>query len=239
MSDIPSVSPPAKRRYGGVSGEERSKQRQERLLASALDVFGEMGLARATMRDICADARLAERYFYEHFSSTTEAFEAVYQQLSAELAEQVAKAVSRAPPSLSGRAGAGLKVFFQFIKDDPRRAQIVLLDGATLGHHDLHNAKASIRDFAMVLNHVAKDMYPDLPAGVNRELVVSGLIGMAVQTCIAWTRGGFQDSIESVIEHNLYAWYGLDQWYARIKSDGPPRAVQTDSPKRDALAEQC
>ena len=42
-------------------------------------------LSQATMRNICVEARLAERYFYENFANIGETFDAVYQQLTEQL----------------------------------------------------------------------------------------------------------------------------------------------------------
>lgn len=213
----PSDSPPAKRRYGGISGEERSRQRRERFLEAALEVFGKQGFSRATMRDICAEARLAERYFYENFSSLADTFEAIFQQLSDQLTVSLEQAMTAAPKTMTGQATAGLKAFYQFVRDDPRRAQIMLMDAPQFGHSNLRNNGASFRAYAILMRRTAQVIGNSLPGNVNLELVASGLIGMMMQICITWYHSGFEEPIDSVVEHTLYAWKGLERWFGEVR----------------------
>lgn len=217
MSDTPSQSPYAKRTYGGISGEERSRQRRERLLEAGLQVFGTLGFDTATMRDLCAHARLAERYFYENFANIGEAYEAIYLQLSHELVATIGEAVARVKSQdPMDKAAAGLSAYFSFIKEDPRRAQIMLLDAPKQGHNNIRQEGASINGYAHFLIDVAKAHYPRLPKSVNLDLVATGLIGLAVQTGITWYHANFEDSVDKLVEHNLYAWQGLALWFDRI-----------------------
>lgn len=216
MSDLNAPAPFAKRTYGGISGEERSRQRREKLLDSALDVFGTLGHDKATMRDICAHARLAERYFYENFANTSEAFEAVYLSLSRQLLEAMSAAVGKAPEAQPmSKAAACLRTYFRFIKDDPRRAQIMLLDAPRLGHNNIHQDGSSMAEYARFMVDTVRGHQADLPASVNLDLVSTGLIGLAVQTGVTWYHSGFKASVEQLVEHNLFAWHGLAHWLDR------------------------
>ncbi|HET6789355.1 MAG TPA: helix-turn-helix domain-containing protein, partial [Aquabacterium sp.] len=93
----PSGPPVLARPYRGISAEERRHQRREQLMEAAFEVFSTLGLARVTMRDICAQARLTERYFYDSFRSTEEAFDAVHQRQEELLFARVAQAMMTAP----------------------------------------------------------------------------------------------------------------------------------------------
>jgi AcrR family transcriptional regulator len=213
MSDQNVPASFAKRTYGGVSGEERSRQRREKLLESALEVFGTLGHDKATMRDICAHARLAERYFYENFANTSEAFEATYMQLSRELFQTLSQAVSQVSHDHAmKKASACLKAYFTFIKEDPRRAQIMLLDAPRLGHNNIHQDGSSMSEYARFMVGIVRAYQPTLSPAVNMDLVITGLIGLAAQTGITWYHSGFKASVEQLVEHNLYAWHGLAHW---------------------------
>lgn len=214
MSD-PAATPSAytKRTYGGISGEERSRQRREKLLEAGLLVFGTLGYDKATMRDICAHARLAERYFYENFANIGETFDAVYQQLTEQLHQTMSAAVLKVmdAPALD-QAAAGLRAYYTFIKEDPRRAQIMLLDAPKMGHNNILQVGATISNHAKFMAQMIQQHYPELPKSVNMDLVTTGLIGLAVQTGITWYHGKFEESIDRMVEHNLYAWHGLSSW---------------------------
>ena len=220
MSDPNAPAPFAKRTYGGISGEERSRQRREKLLESSLDVFGTLGHDKATMRDICAHARLAERYFYENFANIGEAFEAVYLTLSQQLFEALNQAVSQVPEDHAmGKASACLRAYFNFIKQDPRRAQIMLLDAPRLGHNNIHQSGSTMAEYARFMIGMVRGHQGELPAKVDLDLVATGLIGLAAQTGITWYHSDFKASVDQLVEHNLYAWHGLAHWLDRQRSE--------------------
>ena len=56
------------RRYSGLHAEERVATRRTAILAAALEVFGRQGYAATTVKQICTEAELTERYFYESFT---------------------------------------------------------------------------------------------------------------------------------------------------------------------------
>ncbi len=58
------------RRYRGVSEEVRRTERRQRFIEAGLEVFAERGYHSSTVRSICANAGLTERYFYESFSNS-------------------------------------------------------------------------------------------------------------------------------------------------------------------------
>ncbi len=214
MSDLNASAPFAKRTYGGVSGEERSRQRREKLIDSSLQVFGTLGHDKATMRDICAHARLAERYFYENFTNISEAFEVVYLMLARQLLEALQTTVSQSPEDAHpmGKAATCLRAVFQFIKDDPRRAQIMLIDAPCLGHNNIHQDGSTMSDFAHFMVGIVQGKQARIAPGTDMDLVSTGLIGMAVQTGITWYHSGFVATVDQMVNHNLYAWHGLAHW---------------------------
>jgi AcrR family transcriptional regulator len=65
---MPSSRPVAPvRPWRGVSATERTAERRERLIEAALEVFATRGYSASTVRDVCREAGLTERYFYESF----------------------------------------------------------------------------------------------------------------------------------------------------------------------------
>jgi AcrR family transcriptional regulator len=212
------------RTYSGVPQQERARLRRERLIESAIEVFGRLGLAKTTMRDICAQARLSDRYFYESFRNTQEVFDTVGQQLIEQLMMTISGAVMQAPPNEKAMLTAGLRAFLQFIKDDPRRVQIVLVDGVWMDQMKTREGKSELITYRHVIQTLTQGFYPRLSADIDINLAASGLVGTAIHTGIAWAQSGFKADIESVLTHNLTAWAGLKHWMkvAVPKSDAAP-----------------
>lgn len=205
-------SPPA-RRYGGASAAERQAQRLERLLDAGFDVFGRMGYREATMRMVCSQARLTDRYFYEHFTTVDEVFLAVHQRVSADSAKAVLTAVAGVPmDDAMVMVRAGLKAFFEFIKEDPRRAQILLMDAATSGLTSPLNINARISRYVDVMRLRLKMRYPDLPFQPDTELIMGGFVGLIIHSASVWVQRKFDTPVDTLVDHTSFSWLGLHHW---------------------------
>jgi len=204
---------PAPRRYGGVSASERQAQRRERLLDAALDVFGREGYRNTTMRLICAQARLTERYFYENFNTVDEVYLAIHKRLSGEVTQQIMlKVLAQPEDDPVAQTRAGLSAFFEYLKEDPRRAQILLLDAVTAGLTNPRNLNAAVSKYADLLKDRFRKRYKTLPPTLEIELIVGGFVGMMVHTASMWTERKFDTPVDVLVDHNVYAWMGLHQW---------------------------
>ena len=208
----------ATRTYGGVSSEERRIERRQRLIDAALEVFGTRGLGQATMRDICTKARLTDRYFYESFANVQEAFEAVYTHLRGLLLVRLRVAMASVKPEASAVTEAGLRTFFEFVKEDPRCARIMLIDVlglrySNLGRGDLPEPVFAVQPYVSMFGDFFRALYPRIgEINVDVDLVNKMLIGMTVQSAAAWAERGFDMSVDDIVRHNLFAWQGLDDW---------------------------
>ena len=84
---------PSSRPYGGVSASERLAVRRQKLLDAGLELFGTRGIAATGVGDICDQAGLTKRYFYESFQTIDELAVAVFDQVTGRLAEQIVPAI--------------------------------------------------------------------------------------------------------------------------------------------------
>lgn len=213
----------SKRRYAGASAQERQDQRRARLIEAAYDVFGTEGYANATMRLVCAKARLTERYFYESFNSLYDLFVVVHRRVSAQCGARIEASrtgVSDADPLLKSRAS--LRAFLEFIKEDPRRARIVLTDAVTTGLSSVSNVNAAVNNYVPYLRARIDMFFPHLSPDLDldMELVASGLIGLIIHVSTVWAESGFVAPVEKVLDHIIYAWRGLSLWLA--ENNKPP-----------------
>lgn len=222
------VAAVATRNWRGESPEERRVQRRERLVEACIEVFGRLGAEKATIRDICAQARLTERYFYESFRSTEDAFDTVYAQLRQDLVDKVTTALAQAPMTIPDLASAGLRAFYTYIKEDRRRAQIILIDAFYANRKSANRSRTAIKEYVQMVDRLAKALYPELPPEFDVEMLAWGLVGMAIQVGTIWAISGFKKPIDAILSHNLYAWRGLQKWveaYNRSQSMVPASAA--------------
>lgn len=215
---------PSRRRYAGASGPERQAQRQERLIDAAFDVFGRTGFRQTTLRLICAQARLNDRYFYEHFATLDDIFMAVHKKLSAEVAMKIWSGVMLQPDDPISQTRAGLTVFFEYIREDARRAQILLIDAIITGLASPHNLNARVSNYVDILKPRFRKRYPGLNIPLDVELVVGGFVGMIIHTATVWVERGFDTPVDTLVDHNIYAWAGLHHWLSAHSEVGEAQA---------------
>src|SRR5690606_12857510 len=100
------------RLYRGADLDARRQERRTRLLAAGLERVGTVGYRAATVRSVCAEAGLTERYFYESFANGEALLVAVYEDAVARLDAAITAAVGAAEPQLGAMARAGLEALF-------------------------------------------------------------------------------------------------------------------------------
>ncbi|MGH2987557.1 MAG: TetR/AcrR family transcriptional regulator, partial [Solirubrobacterales bacterium] len=116
------------RPYRGVSADDRRAVRRARLIEAGLELLGERGWQGTTVRAVCAEAGLTERYFYESFAGRDELLAGVFDRVATEAAEGVLRAVEAAPHDARSKARAAIGAFVEMLTDDPRRARAMLLE---------------------------------------------------------------------------------------------------------------
>jgi AcrR family transcriptional regulator len=108
----------ATRSYGGRTADERAAERRRAFLAAARRIWGERGLPALSVRGVCAEAGLADRYFYAEFGNLEELCVAVAQQVGVQLYQAMITAGAKGTTPLD-RLRCGLQGFLESIVDDP------------------------------------------------------------------------------------------------------------------------
>lgn len=214
-----SSAPNVTRPWRGESADDRRQQRREKLLEAALDAFTQHGIAKTTMRDICAGARLTERYFYEAFSSTEHAFDQVYALLKTELVKRVSAALLAAPKDIESLAREGLRAFYTFIQEDPRRGKIMLIDAVSANQLSLERSRGALKEYVVLMEHLADDIVPPaIRKNLDVEWLAGGLLSLAIQVGAMWIADGMRRPVDEVLNYNLYAWRGLQSWMTQAST---------------------
>lgn len=209
-SALPDSQQPPKRRYGGVLPEERQRLRRTKLIEGAIEVFGTKGFHAATVREVCVAAHLTERYFYESFKTLPQLFMATYAELREQLMALTLAALKKAEPTPLGMLEPAIRVFLEFIRDDPRRGRIMLVDSLGVNDEVAAMSGATARDYSAMLRQSLHMLVPDADQGeVNLDLLADGMIGLNVLLAARWMHDGFAESIDKVVLTNLLPYRGL------------------------------
>ena len=205
--DNPSEPPfrgKSSRRYGGVDAQERQRQRRARLIAAALRVFGEQGFHASTVRDVCRQAQLTSRYFYESFEGMEALFREVYAEVNRELMQATVASLAQCPQQADAMAESALRTFLDFIKADPHRARVILVDALSAGEHMSVVADRMTRDFAHLIAGIMRQMFPHLGAwGLDAHMLANGLVGANIRVATQWAMDGCVIPVDDVLRHLL------------------------------------
>lgn len=173
-----------KRRYSGQTFESRQAERRERLIRAAVQVAGRVGLDRASVAAVCAEAGLTARYFYESFPTRESIFVEAYRAVQGELLARIAEA--HGPGDAARRALTG---FFAAIRSRPELARVFLVDledhGGAMRIASFEGASKLSKSFGLKATH---------------PLMVAGIIGAIVDIAKRWIESDFAEPIENVVE---------------------------------------
>lgn len=105
-------------RWSGVPLEDRQALRRDKLVAAGVQLLGGKSGPAVTVRAVCREADLTERYFYESFSDREEFVRAVYDDVCA-------RAMSTLTSANTPREA--VEQFVALMVDDPVRGRVLLL----------------------------------------------------------------------------------------------------------------
>jgi AcrR family transcriptional regulator len=211
------------RRYGGVDPEERQRQRKAKLIDAGLAVFGEQGYHQSTVRDVCRQAQLTSRYFYENFDSMEGLFKAVYTTVSRELMQTTVMTLAGCQPEPEKLAEAALRNFLDFIRQDPHRARVMLIDALNVGEGMNLLADKASRDFAHLIAGFMTQMFPKLERSgqLNFHMLANGLVGANTRIATQWVAERCKMPLDDVLT-NVLAVFRACIAYARELEKGLP-----------------
>lgn len=197
---------PAKkgRPYGGVAPEARAAERRDALIRAGTRVFGTVGFRKATVRAICQEAKLNDRYFYAEFDSTEALLRATYQQHAEDLRAQVSEATAAAGNTLEARVDAGLHAFFAFLRD-PCAARVLLLEVMGVSPETDATYQRNLLEFGKQI--MANAELPGAPLEDNAEqradqrILGLALVGALTNVGAAWLLTGYRDPEEKMVRN--------------------------------------
>jgi AcrR family transcriptional regulator len=177
----------ASRTYRGQSMAERRAERRERLVATAVELFGTAGYAATPIETICAGAGVTARHFYEHFPGREALLRAVYDAIIADTQRAVVRALASAA-NPEDRIAEGVRAFVHAYLDDPRRGRIACVEVIGVSEDLERHRRAVIHAFAFVIQAQAEALAAEgrLERQWNYELVGIALAGGVNELMADW-----------------------------------------------------
>ncbi len=195
----PATGPPANR-WKGISQDERQAERRRLLLDAGFELLGSAGVAGTTVRGVCETAKLNPRYFYESFADLDELLVAVFDQVSVESLDVMLHAVAECEPDPLAVTRAGVGSFVRFVTDDPRRAQVLFIEG--LGNEALGRRRldSMLELVDLFRRKAARAQGEDVQENSVTLVALNLVVGGMAELLITWLQGRLEVTIEELIE---------------------------------------
>ncbi|MBF6175079.1 TetR/AcrR family transcriptional regulator [Nocardia blacklockiae] len=116
------------RRWRGREPADRTATRRRQLLDAGLHLMGTVGAAGMSMRAVCREAGLTERYFYESFTNLDALQVAVLDEVVLGARDRLLGALAAAPPDPDGIFAYVVARFTDYMDEDPRRGRIMFVE---------------------------------------------------------------------------------------------------------------
>lgn len=185
--------------YGGVSPEARAAERRAALLRAGTKLFGTQGFRRTTVRAICREARLNDRYFYAAFESTEALLCAVYQHYALRLRDEVREVAGRTEGGLEARITAALEVYFELLRDTCG-ARVLMLEVMGVSPQTDAVYQGNLLEFARTIIEVARprDIESE-EALTDLRIIGMSLVGALTMSGMAWLLTDYREPVENMI----------------------------------------
>lgn len=181
--------------YGGLSSQQRSQERRERLLDAARELIGEAGVAPLTVDLVCQRAKLSKRYFYTEFATKDDLLDACAAELYSRLKAAMEVVLTSSP--LPERARGVLSTVVHTLVASAADARLYMESPGFPRLRELQQRE--IGDFT---ERVAAEAMPFIgppKPSVDRHLATRAVVTAATELIIAWLHGDIDTDEDTLI----------------------------------------
>ena len=167
------------RTWRGRNADERREIRRRQLIDAGIERFGTDGYASTSVKAICDEAGLTERYFYENFRDREALLKAVYEILIRDAAVAVLEKMNEVDGDADAMMKAGLATFARHVASNPKRARIQQLEVVGVSDRIEEVRRGAIHAFAARIADTSRRVWtPDHRARVDLDGMAIGLVGL-------------------------------------------------------------
>lgn len=116
------------RRWRGQDPDDRRVARRAQLIEAGLELMGTKGVATISMRGVCRQAQLTERYFYESFANREELLATVLETVALDARDVLLAALESAPTEPEELVRHEVAAFTSFLVADLRRGRVLFVE---------------------------------------------------------------------------------------------------------------
>ncbi|MEU8916215.1 TetR/AcrR family transcriptional regulator [Streptomyces nigrescens] len=192
---------PPVRAYAGVGASERIAARRTKLIEAGLKLFTTRGYMATGVKDLCREAGLTDRYFYESFANREALLLAAFDTVTEQLLDRITQAAASAPQTSPKREQAMVEAFVRELAADPRKARLIFTEVHGVNDAVRQHARTGILRFVQLVADMVREILPpDTPEAQLRMTALS-VIGAMHQAVTAWHSKEVDIPAEGLIAH--------------------------------------
>lgn len=183
------------RPWRGISAAERVAERRSRLLDAGLELFGTRGVAAVGVGDVCAEAELTKRYFYESFGSIHDLIDAV---IGREVDRLTALVIPLLVEHGVGNLRPAIAALAEAVLADPRIVRLLVVE--TQSEALIHHRRTLVEG---ALESALAAVWPDggdARRAARRRVAVLAVAGAIGEVSVAWVEGRIDLSLDEVVD---------------------------------------
>src|SRR4051794_9401315 len=200
IASMATRTPAPRRAYGGISAGERIAARRAKLLDAGLELFGTRGFGATGVKDVCREAGVTDRYFYESFNDGRALFLAVFDRLTDELFLEVATATAEAGGDPERQLRLAVGTFIHALAADPRKPRVLFAEAAAAGPEAAAHMRTTLRRFAALVATTARQHVPASTPDEDVQLLALSLVGLLERAVTDRQDGALDISVERLID---------------------------------------
>lgn len=201
------------RPYGGQSAEARVEARRRRLIDAAFRRMAEDAWTEVSISELCREAELNKRYFYESFADLGDVESAVFDDLAAQLVVVglgVARSGRRDGRDEAAVAREAIATVVEFLVGDRRRAR-VLFGMAGGSPRAATRRAATLRLLARQVAAYGHEFHGATRRHKAADVAATLLIGGTVEVVSSWLDGAIDMTQDEIVDHLTGLWIVVNE----------------------------
>ncbi|WP_103339922.1 TetR/AcrR family transcriptional regulator [Amycolatopsis sp. CA-126428] len=183
--------------YAGQSRQERTADRRSRITEAAEELFAARSYDDVTVADVCAAAKVAKRYFYEHFADRADLLITVHRELNDWLLAEISAVVPKRPEDLEQLLRPMMQALVTTLYKHPTRARVIYINAPRM---ELRR-RGLLRKDAEVVGRLVRRVVGRQRDRLRFERILLALVAGVSEVVIDWLHRGMTDSPEVLADH--------------------------------------
>lgn len=163
---------------------------------AGVELLGTGGVAAVTMRAVCRQAELSQKFFYESFTDTEDLLREVYRS-TMQRALDVMDAAGAGASGQAAKTRASVDAAAGLVREDPRVCRILFMEPVA----DLRLRRFVRETIVAMISHIVG--WAAEPEGDPTEALMhyATVFGAIIALFVEWTDGTFGDDRDAFVDH--------------------------------------